>query len=68
MRINCKIRLMVLWIIILSAGQVLSQIQPKFNLTTAVTGADAYQIILMADADESDLIWISDQVNSFPVT
>jgi hypothetical protein len=63
-----KNRLMVFWFIILFIGQVLGQVQPKFNLTTAVSGADAYQIIVTTDADESDHIWISDQLNSFPVT
>ena len=52
MRINSKIRLMVLWIMIFASGQVFSQVQPKFNLATAVTGADAYQISLTKDMDE----------------
>ena len=68
MGIIYKIRLIIFWFIILSIGQVLCQVQPKFNLTTAVTGADAYQIIVTADADESDPIWISDPVTNFPVT
>jgi len=68
MKTIIKNRLMVFWFIILFIGQVLGQIQPKFNLTTAVSGADAYQIIMTTDVDESDHIWISDQLNSFPVT
>ena len=68
MGIIYKIRLIIFWFIILSIGQVLCQVQPKFNLTTAVTGADAYQIIVTADADESDPIWISDPLTNFPVT
>lgn len=68
MEIIYKIRLMIFWFIILSVGQVLGQIQPKFNLTAAVTGAEAYQIIVTADADESEPIWISDPVTNFPVT
>ena len=68
MKTIIKIRLMVFWFTILFIGKVLGQVQPTFNLTTAVSGADAYQIIVTKDADESDHIWISDQLNSFPVT
>ncbi|MDP6569861.1 MAG: hypothetical protein QGF57_01315, partial [Candidatus Marinimicrobia bacterium] len=53
---------------IFASGQVFSQVQPKFNLATAVTGADGYQISLTTDMDESDPIWISDLVNNFPVS
>ncbi len=68
MKIFCKNSIVIFWMILLSTSQIMSQIQPKFNLTTAVTGADLYQIIISADPDESDPIWISDPVNSFPVT
>ena len=55
-------------IALLFCGQAQSQIQPKFNLVTPVTGAESYQIILTANADESEPIWISDPVSNFPVT
>ena len=48
-------------------GYAWAQVQPKFNLVTPVTGADAYQIIMTSDADESEPIWISDPVSNFPV-
>ena len=46
----------------------LAQVLPKFNLTTSVTGADSYQIVLSSDSDESDILWISEAVSSFPVS
>jgi hypothetical protein len=68
MRINQN-TMFTLWMMgILFSTMLSGQLQPKFNLTTPVTGADSYQIIVTADADESDQLWISDPITSFPVT